>query len=185
MGTRHLTVVKLGGEYKITQYGQWDGYPEGQGITVLEFIRGITENNLLEVFADRVASCRWITEEEAAAIEKDRDWPNKYPELSRDAGAEILQMVMDSGSGLALVNNIDFAADSLFCEWAWLIDLDAGTFEAYEGFNQTKPLTEQDRFYFLVDKEEHGYHCIIKVAEWSLDNLPSNEEFLNTFKEDE
>ena len=32
MGTRNLTAVYLDGQYKVAQYGQWDGYPEGQGI---------------------------------------------------------------------------------------------------------------------------------------------------------
>lgn len=35
MGTRNLTAVYLDGQYKVAQYGQWDGYPEGQGITAL------------------------------------------------------------------------------------------------------------------------------------------------------
>lgn len=39
MGTRGLTAVMLGGEYKIAQYGQWDHYPSGQGVTALEFCR--------------------------------------------------------------------------------------------------------------------------------------------------
>lgn len=39
MGTRNLTAVYLDGQYKVAQYGQWDGYPEGQGITVLTFLR--------------------------------------------------------------------------------------------------------------------------------------------------
>lgn len=38
MGTRNLTAVYLDGQYKVAQYGQWDGYPEGQGITVLTFL---------------------------------------------------------------------------------------------------------------------------------------------------
>lgn len=189
MGTRHLTIVKFGGEYKIAQYGQWDGYPEGQGVTTLEFLRKIVEKNMVDQFADKVQACRWVTKSELETIEihcrELKRWQDVYPEFSRDTGADILQMVMDSENGLVLQNSIDFAADSLFCEWAWLIDLDTGTFEAYAGFNQAKPLTENDRFYFLVDKEEGGYHCIVKVAEWSIDNLPSNEDFLNTFKDDE
>lgn len=28
MGTRHLTAVVIDGDYKVAQYGQWDGYPE-------------------------------------------------------------------------------------------------------------------------------------------------------------
>ena len=39
MGTRNLTCVVYKCEYKIAQYGQWDGYPEGQGITCLKFLR--------------------------------------------------------------------------------------------------------------------------------------------------
>ena len=42
MGTRHLTAVHVDGEYKIAQYGQWDGYPEGQGMTALTFARRIS-----------------------------------------------------------------------------------------------------------------------------------------------
>lgn len=31
MGTRNLTIVHSNGEYKVAQYGQQDGYPEGLG----------------------------------------------------------------------------------------------------------------------------------------------------------
>jgi hypothetical protein len=40
MGTRNLTRVICDGKTKVAQYGQWDGYPEGQGKTVLNFLRG-------------------------------------------------------------------------------------------------------------------------------------------------
>ncbi len=40
-GTRNLTCVVVGGEYKVAQYGQWDGYPSGQGLTALNFLRGM------------------------------------------------------------------------------------------------------------------------------------------------
>ena len=40
MGTRNLTLVKdKEGKTKVAQYGQWDGYPEGQGSTILNFIK--------------------------------------------------------------------------------------------------------------------------------------------------
>ena len=38
MTTRSLTAVKVDGEYKIAQYGHYDGYPLGQGIYVLKFL---------------------------------------------------------------------------------------------------------------------------------------------------
>lgn len=39
MGTRGLTMVICDGETKVAQYGQWDHYPEGNGITCLEFTK--------------------------------------------------------------------------------------------------------------------------------------------------
>lgn len=86
---------------------------------------------------------------------------------------------------MKLQDSINFAADGLFCEWAWVIDLDAGTFEGYCGFGQT-PLAENDRFYFLRDLEEdNGYHGVRLAAKWNLDALPTDEEFLAAFKNDE
>lgn len=108
-----------------------------------------------------------------------------HPEFSRNTGAGILEMVQNHSEGMKLQDSINFAADGLFCEWAWVIDLDAGTFEGYCGFGQT-PLAENDRFYFLRDLEEdNGYHGVRLVAKWNLDALPTDEEFLAAFKNDE
>lgn len=44
MGTRNLTCVVKNNKYVVAQYGQWDGYPTGQGQTIVEFILG--NNNI-------------------------------------------------------------------------------------------------------------------------------------------
>ena len=51
MGTRHFVGVIADGKYKIAQYGQFDGYIEGQGATVLEFLSNMmkSEKNI-EIF---------------------------------------------------------------------------------------------------------------------------------------
>lgn len=192
MGTRNLTAVYVDGEYKIAQYGQWDGYPQGQGMTCLNFAKKFLANKTdREAFAEKVRTCSWITDEEIAQVsEKIRrehilGWSSIWPELSRDTGANILEIVQRSEPGLKLKNDIDFAAESLFCEWAWVIDLDAGTFEGYRGFNQSKKLKPDDRFYFLVEKEKHGYMAITLAAKWSLDELPEEDAFLEAFNEEE
>ena len=107
-----------------------------------------------------------------------------YPQFSRDTGAEILKMVQNHPEGMKLYNQLFFAADSLFCEWAWVVDFDAGTFEAFEGFNKA-PLSEEDRFYFLRDHEDGDYHGVRLVAKWSLDALPTDEDFLAAFKSED
>lgn len=194
MGTRHLTIVYLDGEYKVAQYGQWDGYPEGQGKTVLQFAREISEPCARKTFAEKVRSCSYFTKKELDEIDKAiknneiKNWQRLFPQLSRDTGAEILTFINNEPAGMKLQSDLEFAADSLFCEWAWLIDLDAGKLEAYKGFNE-KPLTENDRFYFLRDKEPEyhtdTYHAVVLAASWSLDDLPSDESFLAAFGEDE
>ena len=44
MGTRSLIVVYMDGDYRVAQYSQCDGYPEGQGMSVLKFL----ENDFVE-----------------------------------------------------------------------------------------------------------------------------------------
>ena len=41
MGTRNLTCVVKNGEFVVAQYGQWDGYPDGNGFKILEFLEKI------------------------------------------------------------------------------------------------------------------------------------------------
>lgn len=50
MGTRHLIAAKVDGEYKLAQYGQWDGYPEGQGVAVLDFL--VNKEDFLAAFEE-------------------------------------------------------------------------------------------------------------------------------------
>ena len=62
-------------------------------------------------------------------------------------------------------------------------DLDKNVLEVYEGFNQ-KPLTIEDRFFHLTDKESE-YHPIKLVKSYQLNNLPLEDEFLNDFKQEQ
>lgn len=196
MGTRNLTIVKHNGEYKVAQYGQWDGYPSGQGAIALEFSHRLTAVNTLMEFTRKVDAVRVASAEYMNDIDRRvksgeiEDWRESYPELSRDTCAKILDMILERPAGLILQDDINFAADSLFCEWAYVIDLDEKTFEAYVGFNET-PLDSNDRFYFLMDKRPRDYQkefYPIKLypgARWSLNNLPTQDEFLSTFDQEE
>lgn len=160
-------------------------------MTALRFLRSMDE----EKFKLALRNSSFITPSELATLGKqygaddngmisiadvarmERD----HPEYSRDTGAAILQMVHDHPEGMRLLNQIEFAADGRFCDWAWVIDLDRRTFEGYSGLS-AEPITEQDRFCFLKKLENDGYSRVRKVAEWSIDDLPSNEELLTAFK---
>ena len=195
MGTRNLTIIHSDGEYKLAQYGQWDGYPDGQGITALRILRNMdfevlkkkldlitpSTNEFLKSAYLALGADEEKLEEGSVSMKISDLFAKLHPELSRDTGVEILNILYNSEKEIWHGNQIEFAADSLFCEWAWLIDLDTMKFEGYMGLNG-KLLTESDRFYFLEEKAENNYHPIRKVAEFDLNNLPTDEEFLEAFK---
>lgn len=179
MGTRHLIAVALNGKYKVAQYGQWDGYPSGQGKTVLEFLRTVD----LVAFREKIKATRWLTKADIAKVNKTANWPAAYPHLSRDAGAKILQMVMAADEPLRLQNSISFAGDGLFCEWAYVVDFDKMALEVFSGFHK-EPTPPESRFPSGADWLSHsdGYAPVRLVATFSLNCLPDLETFLKVLE---
>lgn len=186
MGTRHLTCVVKDGEFKVAQYGQWDGYPEGQGSTILEFLATMDR----EKFEAALDNCRFITNEEIgkkweevgvagkfADLDQSKAFEEKYPQLHRDIGADVLALIQES-SGLELGDDHEFAADSLFCEFAYVLDMDNNVLEMYTGFNE-KPV--EGRFKDIVNPDDtshrrYKYYPVNLVASYPFDNLPTVEE---------
>jgi hypothetical protein len=200
MGTRGINVIVANGEIKCSQYNQFDSYPSGQGATVLKFLREEMKSD----FKEKVLASTWITPEEhqkywvecGADPESDMvgmdvsdKFKEKYFHLHRDCGANIYSLIQNSSHPLKLQDSIDFAADSLFCEWGYVVDLDKNTFEVYKGFNKQK-LGSEERFAFLNEKAEkdyrdHQYFPIKLVKAYSLDNLPTKEQFLEDLEPQE
>lgn len=200
MGTRHLIAVKAGGKYKVAQYGQWDGYPSGQGKAVLDFLRSLTPETW-QTFHQKVLAAVWVdsekieqtlkdfggTDDGTIAFDKHKDWTEVYPQWSRDTGGGILQLILDKPAGIELSDSLSFAGDSLFCEWAYVIDFDEGTFEVYEGFNKTKT-TDKDRFHQFApsvdkikkakQKKDDVFHPVRLKALFYLHDLPEYDDFL-------
>ena len=194
MGTRNLTIVFDAGEYRVAQYGQWDGYPEGAGIKILRFLRDEMDESLFRI---RLSRFNFVDENDDITKRIDKAFEKGigsycFPEFSRDTGCDILPMIQNGTATTRYLNNrIDFAADSLFCEWAYVVDFDKRTFEVYEGFNKT-PLEENERFYFLNDKVDPEpcisgakYYQVKLAATFDLDNLPEDNEFMDEFKYDD
>jgi len=182
MGTRHLIAVVLGGGFKIAQYGQWDGYPEGQGVAVLKFAQSAD----MEAFKAKLRELSWITEEQVKQVNDTPNWSEAFPHLTRDAGADVLTMVADADKALFLQDRSSFGGDSLFCEWAYVLDLDAGRLEVYRGFNKAKTAADS-RFPSGADwlDTSEGYEPVRLVKLFDLKNLPNAEQFVSTLNDED
>lgn len=198
MGTRNLIAVMVNGEYKVAQYGQWDGYPDGQGVTVLSFLR--KEENIHKL-KEKLSNVRFLDEEKDKELIEEYDkaaeadtrtdeqkrWFKQF--LSRDVCAKILQNIIDSDDKEILLQNcIEFSGDSLFCEWAYVIDFDKNTLEVYRGFNKETILTEEDRFFEYDQDHPHRtrkYYPVKLMKCYALDKLPTKKVFLIELLPDE
>ena len=167
MGTRHSTVVIKNGIIKLAQYGQWDGYLSGQGLTVLDFLR----NNDLKVFEEKLEYLNEldgaIHDEFLKSIGSNNGWMNatqseqyreRFPLLSRDHGADILNLIMNikNGDENTIHKNLEFLNDSTFCEYVYVLDLDKRKLFVHDGHYITENI----------------------IREIDFDNIPTDDEFI-------
>jgi hypothetical protein len=172
MGTRHLiTAFDNEGELKVAQYGQWDGYPSGQGVNVLNWLRMTTRINydgkLLSPVLNGMKRTKFISNEELNSIyskypemnfvgtEDDKYFSLHYPNLTRDTCADILGVVAYSVGEVLLADSSDFAEDELMCEGIYSVNYQSEYFTSvHNGTTVVFPLRE----------------------------LPTNEEYLEAFE---
>lgn len=200
MGTRNLTAVMAGGIYKVAQYGQWDGYPSGQGAVILDFL--LNHENVAKL-RNSMANVRFLDPEgvdkefvdsyTANAPEWSSDPDNRTEDqkvwfrnfITRDLCAKVLHNIIENDGEIILTNAIAFAGDSLMCEYAYVIDLDSDAFEIYEGFNE-QPITE-GRF-TSGDKgleSSSDYGPVKLVKSYSLNSLPDLDTFVSDLESEE
>lgn len=184
MGTRNSTLVKINKKIKVAQYGQWDGYPSGQGATILEILRNCNLDELKE-------KCSKVTQIKSSKLDKlwkqahdlcgekekkmDIDFLSGFvsikvadkfkeinPHLHRDCGGEILKHILNG------VNEVDVDLDFAIgrggyfgCEWCYVVDFDNNVLQVYNGTYTKEYL----------------------LKEFDLNSLPNEEEFLKECEE--
>jgi len=100
-------------------------------------------NHNLKTFKDKVDTLAiWVTEKQLTKFWKDAghdgksEWVNMevsnnfkkaHPQLNRDMAAEVLEFIYNSDKPVLLKDDSSFIEDGLFCEWAYIIDLDKNT----------------------------------------------------------
>lgn len=172
MSTRGIYGLVIDGEVKVS-YNHYDSYPEGLGLQILK------EINTGTLTADRARTMQVVDEDsepsnEQISIMVDAGLHN--PSVSTGQVTEWYSLMRESQGKLSvnldigfMINSLDFVADSLFCEWGYLVNFDTNCLEVYEGFNEDTPV---GRFQDMDRQESNKYQPITLVAEipFTVDN---------------
>jgi hypothetical protein len=201
MGTRGAIGFFKGKKGKIT-YNHFDSYPEGVGVKILDEIRGFSVKEMKKAFNHITL----ITNEDKKPTKKEIEGLKKWSDPSVGGSSDnqevktyyqLLRNVQGTlkpyltGEVNLMIDNEKFLKDSLFCEWAYIINLDKEVLEVWEGF-QKKP---QENRYKETEKElkkesdwwakerptanwkKDYYNCAL-VKEYPLKDLPTKKQFL-------
>lgn len=178
MSTRGLYAIRKGGVDKGT-YNHSNSYPDGLGRDIIEFckLHTIEELNTFYLLTNLINSDNMPTPEQIK-ICKD----NGYANFSVSTGKEddwycLLRNLMgnfnaysraiDNNQQIFMEDGIDFIKDSLFCEYAYIINLDNETLEFYLGFqNQADPSNRYGK-----EPNDSGYYPCKLVMTTNLTDL--------------
>jgi len=146
MGTRgYQKVINEVGEVKIQQYNQWDSYPSGLGVEILNFLKTAD----LKKYKENLNKIPQATDEELTEVDKNKNWKELYPYLSRDCGGDIHNLILEGS-----VKFVQFIEEEEAKQWC-------------EGFYTIN---------FQTNELICEYHERTKT--YSLSELPSEEQFL-------
>jgi hypothetical protein len=173
MGTRGALGFVVDETAKIT-YNHFDSYPDGLGDDTLAWLRTTLDEGREQEVRDQARALVAVDEDSEPTAEEwerfghlaDRnvstgqDWYALLRDTQGDAGK-----ILEAG---AYADASTFPLDSLFCEWAYLVDFDTRTFEVYEGFRRT-PATEGR---WAEQSGRGDYYPIQRIAAYSFDELP-------------
>lgn len=180
MGTRGAMGVRIDGVDKIT-YCHFDCYPSGLGENVATAVRRLLADPGLEgarrlaadlrvvtsagkpTMGDKIKLSRWT--DLGVAGKSENDW---YC-LTRHMQGDLLA-TLQAG---VIVDGRDFMADSVFCEYAYVVNFDDGLFEAYRGFQDTKH--NKGRYADMPQEERSkDYWPVALVGSFDLADIPRN-----------
>jgi hypothetical protein len=186
MGTRGVFGFIRGGVEKVA-YNHFDSYPDALGSHVLSFIKEYL-SKLDEIYdnLELVDDDTVITEEHKKLCTKLDIWNSNvdigdsWYAMLRGAQSE---GIMYYGKGLKyMVDGHHFLTDSLFCEWAYIINLDTRELEFYKGFNTDH--NADGRYASSVRAEGSDKYCGVSLCGiLSLDHI-SDAEVVNIQSQD-
>lgn len=186
MGTRGFVGFVVDGVEKIA-YNHWDSYPSGLGEDVRSWLAAAD----IEAVREQARVLRVVSPDSKPTAEdiehlrpymdlgvgeqSTEDWYCLLRHTQGNPGRMLEAGVVEDASG--------FPTDSLFAEWGYIVDFDAGVLEAFKGFQ--KSAHTEGRFATRTGPDDSdGYFPVRLVASWPLSSLPTAEEFISTLEPD-
>jgi hypothetical protein len=185
MSTRGFIGFVAEGVEKIA-YNHSDSHPGGLGLDMLVWLRHANRTAL----AQQVTSLRVVAAESEPTDDDVRALKLYYNASvggpsSRPTWYQLLRETQGNPSAILRAGVIEdasnFPGDSLFAEYGYVVDLDAGTFEAYVGF-QHKP---HEKGRFAGREPRNGYYPVALAGSWPLDDLPDSDDFIAAVEGDD
>jgi hypothetical protein len=195
MGTRNLICGVVDGEMKVAQYCQWDGYIDGQGKWLAEYIH---KNMKFRTLKSAMRKCKFVSDnivealwESAGAVnggateDVSQKFKLKFPQFHRDIGYQIFRLIQDGVFTVntmskdykytttkhkvdpvrELTNSGDFSKDGLFCEYAYVLDMDKKVLEVYTGDGELKGHIKEMPCYAKVPFADCTADFMVKLSE--------------------
>jgi hypothetical protein len=159
MGTRSSIGVHVNGKDKLT-YNQYDGYPTGVGKQVYEQICALIKQHGWDGVVKLATKLKQVKSDKEFTEKQKEKYGDLWQQVSTGKDMYSLLRGLQGDLGAMLERGImtkdnEFIKDSLFCEWAYILNVDEQTFEIYQGF-QSLPHT-QGRY--ATCKEARGYYA--------------------------
>lgn len=170
MGTRGLYGFRKNGEDKLL-YVNNDSYPNFMGEKIIEFCLVAGHDGLHNIY-DKITR---LLEESSPATEEDI---KKYGDILDLKGMDVVDnytlfhYLQHNPKGYledidVMVTNNEFIKDSLFCEYAYIINLDSDILEYWSGFQ--KIATSGNRY--GEDLNDDGYYPCKLILEIPLKDM--------------
>ena len=184
MSTRGAFGVKLNNKLFMS-YNHGDSYPSGLGQEMVDFCKSLS-NEKIELLKNGFNNIKIIDpnvkptkEEQEKYIEAgfynsgvSKCSPDDWYCLLRDLqGISFLKEVISGRCG-HLKNSDIFLKDSLFCEYAYIIDLDKCMLEFYEGFRKEPDSNSPLPFKQVPDGD--GYYPVKFMGKAEINNIPED-----------
>lgn len=174
MGTRGAYGFYKDGKDKIT-YNHYDSDPEWLGKEIVKFCR-TTDQETMNIIFDRIIM---VDEDSTPSKEQIKETAGYFNEnVSTGRQEDWYSLLRGSQGSLEdykddlryMIDNAEFMKDSLFCEWAYIINLTDGLLEVYRGFQKTP---QKNRYYKAWGR---GYYNVALLVAFPLNDIPEDWE---------